>query len=61
MADNIPLFLKFCDRDGSDIDHLKRFHALPFENKISIGVNSFNAKNHLCQPNMKDTKELSIY
>jgi uncharacterized protein (DUF1919 family) len=55
MLLNVPLFVKFCDRDGCTNDHITRFHSLPFENKISIGVNRFNASNHLYQPKLKDS------
>lgn len=51
---HIPLFMKFCDRDGCTKEHIARFHALPFRNKLSIGINPFDAVNHLYQPKMKD-------
>lgn len=49
-----PLFVKFCDRYNCTSDHMARFHALPFENKISLGINPFDASTHLCQPHLKD-------
>jgi uncharacterized protein (DUF1919 family) len=56
LASNVPSFVKFCNRDGCTKEHLSRFHALPFENKLSIGVNPFSSVNHLYQPNMKDAQ-----
>lgn len=53
---NMPLFIKFCDRDGCTDDHIARFHATSFKNKISIGVNKFDTKNHLFQPKLKDSQ-----
>jgi uncharacterized protein (DUF1919 family) len=50
----VPLFVKFCDRYHCTNNHMARFHALPFENKISIGIKPFDAHTHLCQPNLKD-------
>ena len=52
----VPFFVKFCDRDGCKKDHLVRFHATPFMNKISIGVSEFDAQNHLWQPKLKDSQ-----
>ncbi|WP_421910975.1 DUF1919 domain-containing protein [Marinobacter sp.] len=57
---NIPFFVKFCDRDGCEKDHLERFHATSFRNKISIGVNENDASNHLFLPNLKDPKGDSV-
>lgn len=57
---NTPFFVKFCDRDGCEKDHLERFHATSFRNKISIGVNEFDASNHLFLPNLKDPKGESV-
>jgi uncharacterized protein (DUF1919 family) len=57
---NVPVFLKFCDRDSCTNEHLARFHALPFKNKLSIGVNPFNAVNHLYLPKMKDPKGMFV-
>lgn len=45
-----PLFVKFCDRDGCREEHIARFHATPFSNKISIGVRRHNSVNHVAQP-----------
>ena len=53
MRSNVPLFVKFCDRDGCTNNHIARFCAIPFENKMSIGV---NASSHLYQPKLKDSK-----
>ncbi len=54
LAANVPLFVKFCDRYHCTDDHMARFHALPFENKLSIGISPFDASTHLCRPNLKD-------
>lgn len=40
-------FIKICDRDKGDESIFKRFHQLPFSNKISFGVNAFNNINHI--------------
>lgn len=52
--ENTPFFVKFCDRDGCETNHLERFHATSFSNKVSIGVNEYGASNHLCLPDLKD-------
>ena len=54
MENNVPMFVKFCDRNGCTKEHIVRFHALPFDNKLSIGVKPFDSVNHLYQPKMKD-------
>jgi len=54
MDSNVPVFVKFCDRDGCTINHLARFHATQYQNKISIGINRFDALNHFHQPKLKD-------
>jgi uncharacterized protein (DUF1919 family) len=51
---DVPLFVKFCDRYNCTNDHMARFHELPFANKISIGINAFDASHHLFQPELKD-------
>lgn len=60
MNKNYPLFLKICDRDGCTIKHLDRFHELPFENKISLGVSSYENKNHIKIPFLKDLNNNSL-
>lgn len=54
MSENIPTYFKFCDRDGCSLEHMKRFHSLPFQNKISIGVDPYNSNTHIHCPNLKD-------
>ena len=39
-------FFKICDRDLTDINIIRRFHKLPFKNKISFGIKNFDTKNH---------------
>jgi uncharacterized protein (DUF1919 family) len=56
MGSEVPIFAKFCDRDGCNVEHLYRFHALPFENRLSIGINPFDAASHVCQPKLKDSQ-----
>ena len=51
---NTPIFIKICDRDGCEDNHLHRFHKLNFKNKISIGIRKFNNKNHIYTPKLKD-------
>jgi uncharacterized protein (DUF1919 family) len=53
---NVPIFVKFCDRENCTKDHLERFHALPFKNKISISMHPFDMTNHLYTPRLKDPK-----
>jgi uncharacterized protein (DUF1919 family) len=55
-GNSASIFAKFCDREGCTKDHLERFHALPFENKISIGVHPMDKTNHLYVPMLKDPK-----
>lgn len=50
----VPLFVKFCDRYNCTSGHIARFHALPFENKLSLGINALDTSTHLCQPELKD-------
>ena len=57
---NEPFFVKFCDRDGCEKDHIERFHSTFFQNKISIGINKFEALNHLYQPRLKDPQGGSV-
>lgn len=60
MSEGTPLFFKLCDRDGCNTEHIRRFHATPFQNKISIGVNAFNHPNHFHQPELKDEDGHSV-
>lgn len=60
IESNVPIFVKFCDRDGCSKEHLSMFHALPFKNKLSIGVKPFRAANHLCQLKMKDSQGMFV-
>lgn len=54
LEKNVPMFIKFCDRSGCTKEHIESFHALPFANKISIGVNPVDFENHLFALNLKD-------
>ena len=54
METGTPLFAKFCDRDGCTAEHLARFHALPFANKVTFGIRAFGSPHHLCRPELKD-------
>jgi uncharacterized protein (DUF1919 family) len=60
VCSNEPIFLKFCDRDGCTTEHMSRFHSLAFENKLSIGITSFNAASHLHCPNLIDSEGNSV-
>ncbi|MEJ2043833.1 MAG: DUF1919 domain-containing protein [Reinekea sp.] len=53
-ADNVPIYVKFCDRDGCTEEQLERFHATSFNNKISFGIHDFDSSRHLCLPQLKD-------
>lgn len=41
-------FFKICNRDGVDEQILKRFHALPFPNKVSFSLKEENYPGHFC-------------
>jgi len=60
IKSNVPIFVKFCDRDCCSKEQLSMFHSLPFENKLSIGVNPLSAANHLCQPKMKASEGVFV-
>ncbi len=40
-------FYKICDRDLGNKEVLRKFHTLPFRNKVSFGVFDLNEKNHI--------------
>lgn len=50
MASKISIFVKMCDCEGCSLEHLERFHALPFNNKLSIGLLKINHPSHLYVP-----------
>lgn len=50
------LFFKFCDREGATQEHLRRFHSLPLESKVSMGITPFSDEHHLHTPALKDPK-----
>ncbi|MDD4941992.1 MAG: DUF1919 domain-containing protein [Rhodoferax sp.] len=54
IEDGVAIYLKICDRDGLKDAHIERFMSLPFDNKISIGINKKPYKNHLVAENLRD-------
>lgn len=46
ITDKNKYFFKICDRDFVDSDILKKFHDLPYKNKISFGISKLNLQNH---------------
>ncbi len=47
VTDLDKYYFKICDRDFSDKTVLNAFHELPFKNKISFGIDTFDQKNHI--------------
>jgi uncharacterized protein (DUF1919 family) len=60
IAQGVPVFFKLCDREGCTYDHFSRFHALPFSNKLSIGVGAFASECHKCVPTLQSVGEESV-
>ena len=60
MTKSKQIFVKICDRDGLQIKHLKKFHDLNFENKISLSVNKFNNENHIYIPFLRLRNENQV-
>jgi len=52
IADGAEIYFKLCDCEGCSPEQLARFHALPFQNKISIGLQKFNNPHHLHVPRL---------
>lgn len=46
IKDKNKYFFKICDRDLTDVNILRRFHQLPFKNKISFSIYHLNERNH---------------
>lgn len=53
-ADGAGLYFKLCDAGDCTAEHLARFHKLPFENKISLGLQKFSAPTHIDLPEMRE-------
>lgn len=49
-------YFKICDRDNSSIEIFKRFHDLPFQNKISFAVFDFKNDSHITVEESEDNK-----
>lgn len=47
VQDKDQFYIKICDRDHGDAETLKRFHALPYKNKISFAIFSLSNKSHV--------------
>lgn len=60
MANGTELFLKL-DREGYTPEQIARFHALPFKNKVSVGLQKFDSEAHLHVPRMCQKPSGKIY
>lgn len=60
ITKDVKIFFKLCDREDCTTQHLQRFHALPFSNKISLGLNPFPVASHLCVPHLSSKTEVSV-
>lgn len=60
ISREVPIFVKFCDRDGCTSDHLSRFHKTPFKHKLSISTHAVDHLFHFYQPELKDTEYESV-
>lgn len=60
IQEGVPTFVKMCDREGCTSHQLLRFHDLPFDNKISMGIGRFPSKNHCYIPQLKSATEDSV-
>ena len=54
IKNGTPLYVKICDSEACTTEQLARFHALPFSNKISIGLQQFPSAQHFHLPEMED-------
>ncbi len=41
------LYFKICERDGTDVESLRRFHKLNYRNKISFGLSDIGVCEHV--------------
>jgi len=60
IKNDTPLFIKLCDNESCTIEHLAKFHTLPFKNKISIGVQNLDSPNHIHVPELKEKNKNTI-
>lgn len=60
VADGAEIYFKLCDCEGCSPEHLARFHALPFPNKISIGLQGFNSPCHIHVPKLRNPSGTSL-
>jgi len=56
IKDKNKWFFKICERDNIDIDLIKKFHHLPYKNKISFSVTLLNHQNHIVLESNNDEK-----
>lgn len=54
LASGANLYIKLCDCEGCLPEHLERFHRLPFQNKLSIGLQKIEHHSHLYVPALRD-------
>lgn len=54
LASKAAIYIKICDCEGCTLEHLERFHNLPFQNKLSIGLHKINHPSHLYVPNLRN-------
>ncbi len=52
VAGGANMYVKICDCEGCSLDHLERFHRLPFKYKISIGLQKIENQSHLLVPGL---------
>jgi len=47
LIENVPVYAKFCDREGCTKEHLRQFHETRIKYKLSLGINSYESPNHI--------------
>jgi len=55
VTSGAEIYFKLCDCEGCSSEHLKRFHALPFVHKLSIGLQYFNHVGHIHVPQLHNS------
>ncbi|MES2823631.1 MAG: DUF1919 domain-containing protein [Pseudomonadota bacterium] len=60
IAAGTGIYFKLCDTEGCNPAQLKRFHALPFKHKLSLGLQKYNHKNHLHVPYLRNKTGTSL-
>ena len=60
MDKQVPLFYKFCDRDGCKAHHLERFHNLDFEKKVSFTARPYDYSENLYTPSLEESNQAFV-